>query len=68
LTSLLLLRYSYEYSLIHPLHSQTTVKMPNKPDLASDIEFIKTPEAQPSKFEVADVGVAVTNVSASPLI
>lgn len=35
-----------------------------KADLASDIEFIKTPHAQPSKFETGeDCGVPITKVS-----
>lgn len=40
--------------------------MANKPVLAADIDFIKTPEAQPSKFETGqDCGVRVTNVSSN---
>lgn len=39
----------------------------NKFDLASDVEFIKTPAPAPSKFEAQDCGVPTTDVSSSPM-
>jgi sphingolipid C9-methyltransferase len=37
--------------------------MASKADLAGDINFIKTPAAKPSAFDVEDCGVPTTDVS-----